>query len=67
MGADVRHPHDHRYEILVDGRGAGLYYAHLMLGRILQRQSRHDDAERWLRMAVAFSGEIPAGDLPADW
>lgn len=33
------------------------HYAHLMLGRALQRQGRHDEAARWLRMAAAFSGE----------
>jgi predicted Zn-dependent protease len=33
------------------------HYAHLMLGRTLQRQGRHDDATPWLRMAAAFSGE----------
>jgi FMN reductase len=36
------------------------HYAHLMLGRTLQRQNRHDEAEPWLRMAAAFSGEFPA-------
>jgi predicted Zn-dependent protease len=38
-----RHPTDH--------------YAHLMLGRTLQRQGRHDEATPWLRMAAAFAGE----------
>jgi FMN reductase len=36
------------------------HYAYLMLGRTLQRQGRHDEAEQWLRMASAFSGE-PVG------
>lgn len=31
-------------------------YAHLMLGRTLERQGRHDEAAPWLRMAAAFSG-----------
>jgi predicted Zn-dependent protease len=35
------------------------HYAHLMLGRTLQRQGRQDEAEPWLRMAGAFSGEFP--------
>ncbi len=34
-------------------------YAHLMLGRTLQRQGRQDEAEPWLRMAGAFAGEFP--------
>jgi tetratricopeptide (TPR) repeat protein len=33
------------------------YYAHLMLGRTLERQGRHDEAAPWLRVAAAFSGE----------
>ena len=35
------------------------HYAHLMLGRTLQRQGRADEAEPWLRMAGAFAGEFP--------
>ncbi|NEB03407.1 tetratricopeptide repeat protein [Streptomyces sp. SID13726] len=35
------------------------HYAHLMLGRTLQRQGRQADAEPWLRMAGAFAGEFP--------
>jgi FMN reductase len=38
------------------------HYAHLMLGRALQRQGRQDEAETWLRMAAAFSGEFPDDD-----
>ncbi|GHK01140.1 hypothetical protein SY2F82_29370 [Streptomyces sp. Y2F8-2] len=38
------------------------HYAHLMLGRTLQRQGRHEDAAPWLRMAAAFTGELPADD-----
>lgn len=34
------------------------HYAHLLLGRTLERQSRHDEAAPWLRMAAAFAGEI---------
>lgn len=33
------------------------HYAHLMLGRTLQRQGRHDEAARSLRLAAALSGE----------
>jgi predicted Zn-dependent protease len=33
------------------------HYAHLLLGRTLQRQNRHEEAAPWLRMAAAFSGE----------
>ncbi|MDL5205888.1 tetratricopeptide repeat protein [Streptomyces sp. ALI-76-A] len=32
------------------------HYAHLMLGRTLERQGRHEEAGSWLRMAAAFSG-----------
>lgn len=31
------------------------HYAHLMLGRTLERQGRHDEAAPWLRMAEAFA------------
>ncbi|MFG2730344.1 tetratricopeptide repeat protein [Streptomyces canus] len=36
------------------------HYAHLMLGRTLERQGRSDEAAPWLRMAAAFSGELPS-------
>ncbi|WP_460391200.1 tetratricopeptide repeat protein [Actinophytocola sediminis] len=36
------------------------HYAHLMLGRTLQRQGRHHEAAPWLRMAAAFTGEPTA-------
>ncbi len=32
------------------------HYAHLMLGRTLERQGRHDEAAPWLRLAEAFAG-----------
>jgi len=32
------------------------HYAHLMLGRTLERLGRHEEARPWLRMASAFSG-----------
>jgi predicted Zn-dependent protease len=38
------------------------HYAHLMLGRTLERQGRAQEAEPWLRMAAAFAGEFPADD-----
>ncbi|WAZ26034.1 tetratricopeptide repeat protein [Streptomyces cinnabarinus] len=38
------------------------HYAHLMLGRTLERQGRQEEAAPWLRMAAAFSGELPDGD-----
>ncbi|WP_260478614.1 tetratricopeptide repeat protein [Kibdelosporangium aridum] len=37
------------------------HYAHLMLGRTLQRQGRHDEATPWLRLAAALTGE-PVND-----
>ncbi|MEY9840111.1 tetratricopeptide repeat protein [Streptacidiphilus sp. EB103A] len=35
------------------------HYAHLMLGRTLQRQGRAEEAKPWLRIADAFAGEFP--------
>ncbi|HCU48762.1 MAG TPA: hypothetical protein DGG94_02875 [Micromonosporaceae bacterium] len=32
-------------------------YAHLMLGRTLQRQSRHEEAQSWLRIAAALGAD----------
>lgn len=32
------------------------FYAHLMLGRTLERQGRRDEAAPWLRTAAAMSG-----------
>ncbi|WP_030678950.1 tetratricopeptide repeat protein [Streptomyces cellulosae] len=34
------------------------HYAHLLLGRTLERQGRDEEARPWLRMAAAFSGEV---------
>ncbi|MFF0132365.1 tetratricopeptide repeat protein [Streptomyces mirabilis] len=34
------------------------YYARLMLGRTLQRQGRHDEAESHLRIASALAGDF---------
>lgn len=39
---------------LVLERDPAEHYAHLMLGRTLQRQSRHDEARRHLRIAEAM-------------
>ncbi|MDH6122309.1 putative Zn-dependent protease [Kitasatospora sp. GAS204A] len=36
------------------------HYAHLMLGRTLERQGRAAEAAPWLRMAAAFTGEAAA-------
>lgn len=33
------------------------HYAHVLLGRTLQRQGRHEEATPWLRLAGAFSGD----------
>lgn len=38
------------------------HYAHLMLGRTLERQGRREEAAPWLRMAAAFSGELSLED-----
>ena len=42
--------------VLVD-RDPVDHYAHLLLGRTLERQSRHEEAAPWLRLAAAFAGE----------
>jgi predicted Zn-dependent protease len=34
------------------------HYAHLMLGRTLERQGRRDEAAVWLRLAGAFAGSL---------
>ncbi|NUR92796.1 MAG: hypothetical protein HOY71_52735, partial [Nonomuraea sp.] len=34
-------------------------YAHLLLGRTLQRASRHAEAEPYLRLHAAMSGDLP--------
>lgn len=35
------------------------HYARLMLGRTLQRQARHDEADQHLRIASALAGDFP--------
>jgi predicted Zn-dependent protease len=42
--------------VVVD-RDPADHYAHLLLGRTLERQSRHAEAAPWLRLAAAFAGE----------
>jgi FMN reductase len=34
------------------------HYAHLLLGRTLERLSRPEEAAPWLRLAAAFGGEL---------
>lgn len=34
------------------------HYAHLLLGRTLERQGRPEEAASWLRLAAAFGGEL---------
>lgn len=34
------------------------HYAHLLLGRTLERQGRPEEAAPWLRLAAAFGGEL---------
>src|SRR5262245_10318633 len=50
------HRAEEQLRIVVD-RDPVEHYAHLMLGRTLERQGRHDEAAPWLRMAAAFAGE----------
>jgi predicted Zn-dependent protease len=38
-------------------------YAYLMLGRVLQRQSRHDEAAGPLRIAAAMNGDLDLDEL----
>ncbi|MQM27336.1 tetratricopeptide repeat protein [Glycomyces albidus] len=33
------------------------HYAHVLLGRTLERQGRHEEAGPWKRMAAAFAGD----------
>ncbi|GGR06465.1 tetratricopeptide repeat protein [Kitasatospora griseola] len=35
------------------------HYAHLVLGRVLERQGRHAEAVPYLRLAAAFEGAFP--------
>jgi len=34
------------------------HYAHLLLGRTLERRGRPEEAAPWLRLAAAFGGEL---------
>ena len=47
---------EEQLRVIVD-RDPVEHYAHLMLGRTLERQGRHEEAAPWLRMAAAFTGE----------
>jgi predicted Zn-dependent protease len=53
--ARLRRSEDEIREVIA--RAPGETYAYLMLGRVLQRQSRHDEAEGPLRIAAAMSGD----------
>ena len=46
-----------RLRVIVD-RDPVEHYAHLLLGRTLERQGRPEEAAPWLRLAAAFSGEL---------
>ncbi len=50
---------EEQLRVIVD-RDPVEHYAHLMLGRTLERQGRRDEAEQWLRLAAAFTGDLPA-------
>jgi predicted Zn-dependent protease len=45
---------EEQLRVIVD-RDPVEHYAHLMLGRTLERQGRHDEAAPWLRMAAALT------------
>ena len=34
------------------------HYAHLLLGRTLERQGRAEEAAPWVRLAAAFGGDL---------
>lgn len=59
--ARLRRAEDELREIIA--RDPSETYAYLMLGRVLQRQSRHDEAVGPLRIAAAMSGEEDPGEL----
>ena len=46
---------EEQLRVIVD-RDPVEHYAHLMLGRTLERQGRHDEAAPWLRLADALAG-----------
>jgi predicted Zn-dependent protease len=50
---------EEQLRVIVD-RDPVEHYAHLMLGRTLERQGRRDEAQQWLRLAAAFTGDLPA-------
>ncbi|MDX8028949.1 tetratricopeptide repeat protein [Lentzea sp. BCCO 10_0856] len=46
-----------RLRVIVD-RDPVEHYAHLLLGRTLERQGRPEEAAPWLRLAAAFGGDL---------
>jgi predicted Zn-dependent protease len=54
--AQLRRAEEQLREVIV--RDPVEHYAHLMLGRTLERQGRPDEAAPWLRMAAAFAGDL---------
>lgn len=57
--ARLRRAEDEIREVIA--RAPGESYAYLLLGRVLQRQSRHDEAAGPLRLAAAMNGD-PEGE-----
>jgi predicted Zn-dependent protease len=53
--ARLRKAEDEIREVIA--RAPGETYAYLLLGRVLQRQSRHDEATGPLRIAAAMGGD----------
>jgi predicted Zn-dependent protease len=53
--ARLRRAEDEIREVIA--RSPGESYAYLLLGRVLQRQSRHDEAAGPLRLAAVMSGD----------
>ena len=57
--AQLRKAEDAAREVIAKAPGES--YAYLLLGRVLQRQSRHDEANGPLRLAAAMSGDDAFG------
>ncbi|MGI5507218.1 tetratricopeptide repeat protein [Lentzea sp. CA-135723] len=48
---------EEQLRVIVD-RDPVEHYAHLLLGRTLERQGRAEEAAPWLRLAAAFGGDL---------
>ncbi|GLW58412.1 tetratricopeptide repeat protein [Kitasatospora phosalacinea] len=55
--AQLRRAEEQLREVI--GRDPVEHYAHLVLGRVLERQGRAAEAAPYLRLAAAFDGDFP--------